>query len=353
MDAVHTTDDIADLKKRKQIAWIIFFFLFVLLIISIVYYFQVYRYTQTTENAYIQSDLTWIMPKVSGEVIDLKIEENQPIKKGQVLAVIDHQDYQAKYEQALSMMQLKQAALSVQAENEKSAQFAIQEAESNYSAAQAELVRLQADYNRYKLLLSDGVITRQRFENVQSEYASAQAQLNKTQAMINTSRSQLSGTQASRIQMLADIDNAKAAVNLYKVDVSAAEIKAPVSGIVGNLSIRKGSRVNPQSRLFAIIPEHSLYVEANFKETQIEKMHQGQKVQLTLDAYPSIQFSGKIESFAPASGSTFSMMPSDNATGNFNKVVQRVPVRISIDSHPQIELIKPGLSVVAKVDLKT
>ncbi|WP_121975874.1 HlyD family secretion protein [Acinetobacter stercoris] len=346
-------DDLAHLKKRKKIAWIIFSLLLFLLLIGILYYFFIYRFTQITENAYVQSDLTWIMPKISGEVLELKIKENQFVKKGQILAIVDHQDYQAKYDQALSLMQLKQAALIVQDENEKSAHFSIQEAESNLYAAQAELDRLGADYKRYKQLLMDGVITRQRFETIKSQYVSAQAQLYKSQAIINTAKSQLASIQASRIQLLADIDNAKAAVNLYQVDVLAAQIKAPVSGTVGNLSIRKGSRVNPQSRLLAIIPEHSLYIEANFKETQIEKMHKGQKVNFTLDAYPGIRFTGKIESFSPASGSIFSMMPSDNATGNFNKVVQRIPVRISIDPHPHIALVKPGLSVIAKVDLKT
>ena len=114
-----------------------------------------------------------------------------------------------------------------------------------------------------------------------------------------------------------------------------------------------GSRVTPQTRLMAIIPEKSIYIEANFKETQIEKMRLGQKVELRLDAYPSLMYSGKIESFSPASGATFSLMPPDNASGNFNKVVQRIPVRISIDAHPQMDLVKPGMSVIAKVDLRT
>lgn len=350
--AVESTDQ-EHLKKRKKVAWIIFSCFFVILIGCIFYYFLVYRYVQTTENAYVQSELTWIMPKVSGEVLEVKIKENQAVKAGQILAEIDRQDYLARYEQAKSLMQLKQASLNVQAENEKATQFSIQEAEGNFKASQAELDRTRADFKRYQELLNDGVITRQRFETIESQFLSAQAQQNKSQAIVNTAKSQLSSVQASRLQMIADLDNAKAAVNLYQIDLTASQITAPVSGVIGNLSIRKGSRVNPQTRLMAIIPEHSVYVEANFKETQIEKMRKGQKVQLQLDAYPSLRFTGTIESFAPASGSTFSMMPRDNATGNFNKVVQRVPVRISIDAHPQMDLVKPGLSVIAKVDLKT
>lgn len=353
MDAVLESQEIENLSQRKLIAWVIFATLFLALLGAIAYYFMVYRYYQSTDNAYVQADVTWLMPKISGEVIELKVKDNQFVKQGEVLALIDHRDYQARYDQARSMVDLKTAAIAIHSENEKSAQFSIQEAESNVNTAQAELTRLQSDYLRYKQLLNDGVITRQRFETVDSQYISARAQLARSQAMLNTAKAQYGSVQASRAQILADLGNAKATANLYQVDLSAAQLVAPVSGNVGSLSIQVGSRISPQSRVLAIIPENSIFVEANFKETQIENMHQGQKVQVKLDAYPNISYSGVIESFSPASGATFSMMPSDNATGNFNKVVQRIPVRIALETHPQIELVKPGMSVIAKVDLRS
>ncbi len=355
MDELSQTDDRQEpnYARRKKVAWIVLILLFLGILLGILYYWFVYRFYESTENAYVKSDLTWIMPKVSGEVIELLAKENQYVEKDQPLVILDNRDLQARADQAKAMLALKQAGLSVQSENEKSAQSTILEAQSARDAAQADVSRLSSDYRRYQQLLKEGVITRQRFEATQAEYLSAQAQLNKAQAAIQAAQAQFSGVQAGRAQLYADLDNAKATVKLYDVDLGASEIQAPVAGKIGSLAVRLGSRVSPQTRLMAIIPKNSLYVEANFKETQIEKMRVGQTVSLVLDAYPSLTYRGKVESFAPASGATFSMMPPDNATGNFNKVVQRIPVRISILPHPQIDLIKPGMSVEAKVDLRS
>ena len=342
-----------DYQGRKKVAWYVFGGLFILLILSILYYFLVYRYYQSTDNAYVKADLTWIMPRVAGEVLKIDIQDNQYVKQGQMLLSIDNRDFQARADQAKAMLNLKQAGLGVQAENEVAAQSSIAEAESAKSAAVADLNRLSADYARHQQLLKDGVITRQRFESVQAQYLTAQAQVAKAQATIDAARAQLGSVKAARAQMNADLDNAKAQVRLSSVDLNASQIVAPISGRVGSLAVRVGARVSPQTRLMAIIPDNSIYVEANFKETQIEKMRLGQTVQLTLDAYPSLQFKGTIQSFAPASGATFSLMPPDNATGNFNKVVQRIPVRIALSKQPHLELVKPGMSVVAKVDLRS
>ncbi|ONN49971.1 RND transporter [Acinetobacter genomosp. 33YU] len=353
MDNVAQLETDTNFQSRKKITWGVFSVLLLFLVAGIVYYFFVYRFYQSTDNAYVQADVTWVMPKISGEVMELLINDNQVVKKGETLAVLDHRDYQARYDQARSVVSLKEAALGVQQQNEKSAKSSITEANSGVVAAQADLTRLRKEFERYQDLLKDGVITRQNFEGVQSQYLTAQAQLSKAQAAVNAAEAQLGSLQASRAQLLADIQSANANLNLYQVDLASSKVVSPVSGKIGSLAIQKGSRVSPQTRLMAIIPENSLYVQANFKETQIEKMHVGQKVKLKLDAYPNLTYTGKIESFSPASGATFSLMPPDNATGNFNKVVQRIPVRIAIDSSPHIDLIKPGMSVSATVDLRT
>ncbi|QNY15648.1 HlyD family secretion protein [Acinetobacter seifertii] len=353
MDNVAQLETDTNFQSRKKITWGVFSVLLLFLVAGIVYYFFVYRFYQSTDNAYVQADVTWVMPKISGEVMELLINDNQVVKKGETLAVLDHRDYQARYDQARSVVSLKEAALGVQQQNEKSAKSSITEANSGVVAAQADLTRLRKEFERYQDLLKDGVIIRQNFEGVQSQYLTAQAQLSKAQAAVNAAEAQLGSLQASRAQLLADIQSANANLNLYQVDLASSKVVSPVSGKIGSLAIQKGSRVSPQTRLMAIIPENSLYVQANFKETQIEKMHVGQKVKLRLDAYPSLTYTGKIESFSPASGATFSLMPPDNATGNFNKVVQRIPVRIAIDSSPHIDLIKPGMSVSATVDLRT
>jgi len=337
MDNVAQLETDTNFQSRKKITWGVFSVLLLFLVAGIVYYFLVYRFYQSTDNAYVQADVTWVMPKISGEVMELLLNDNQVVKKGETLAVLDHRDYQARYDQARSVVSLKEAALGVQQQNEKSAKSSITEANSGVVAAQADLSRLKKEYERYQDLLKDGVITRQNFKGIQSQYLTAQAQLSKAQAAVNAAEAQLGSLQASRAQLLADIQSANANLNLYQVDLASSKVVSPVSGKIGSLAIQKGSRVSPQTRLMAIIPENSLYVQANFKETQIEKMHIGQKVKLKLDAYPSLTYTGKIESFSPASGATFSLMPPDNATGNFNKVVQRIPVRIAIDSSPHID----------------
>ncbi|MDN8510589.1 HlyD family secretion protein, partial [Acinetobacter baumannii] len=307
MDNVAQLETDTNFQSRKKITWGVFSVLLLFLVAGILYYFFVYRFYQSTDNAYVQADVTWVMPKISGEVMELLINDNQVVKKGETLAVLDHRDYQARYDQARSVVSLKEAALGVQQQNEKSAKSSISEANSGVVAAQADLTRLRKEFERYQDLLKDGVITRQNFEGVQSQYLTAQAQLSKAQAAVNAAEAQLGSLQASRAQLLADIQSANANLNLYQVDLASSKVVSPVSGKIGSLAIQKGSRVSPQTRLMAIIPENSLYVQANFKETQIEKMHIGQKVKLKLDAYPSLNFTGKIESFSPASGATFSL----------------------------------------------
>lgn len=311
MDNVAQLETDTNFQSRKKITWGVFSVLLLFLVAGILYYFFVYRFYQSTDNAYVQADVTWVMPKISGEVMELLINDNQFVKKGETLAVLDHRDYQARYDQARSVVSLKEAALGVQQQNEKSARSSIIEANSGVVAAQADLARLKKEFERYQDLLKDGVITRQNFEGIQSQYLTAQAQLSKAQAAVNAAEAQLGSLQASRAQLLADIQSANANLNLYQVDLASSKVVSPVSGKIGSLAIQKGSRVSPQTRLMAIIPENSLYVQANFKETQIEKMHIGQKVKLKLDAYPSLNFTGKIESFSPASGATFSLMPPD------------------------------------------
>lgn len=340
------------LHSRKKISWFVFSVLILLSIIGVIYYFLVYRYYQSTENAYVQADVTWVMPRVAGEVIELSIRDNQLVKKGESLLVLDQRDYQARYDQAKSVVALKQAALAVQEKNEISAQSSIDETNSGVAAAQAELSRSKKDYVRYQALFKDGVVTRQNFEGIQSQYLAAQAQLNRSHAALHASQAQLGSVHATRAQMLADIQNANAALALYQIDLTSSTVLSPVAGKVGSLSIQQGSRVTPQTRLMAIIPENSIYILANFKETQIENMQIGQPVSLKLDAYPSLRFTGVIQSFSPASGATFSMLPPDNSSGNFNKVVQRIPVRIRVDPQAHRELMKPGMSVKATVDIR-
>lgn len=341
---------------------------FALLIIAgIAYYFMVYRYYESTDNAYLKTDVTWVSPRVSGEITQLNIKNNQQVKAGDVLMKLDDRDTQARYQQAEAITQLKEAALGVQQQNTVSqdavileAQAGLDEARAGLKQAQVEVDRTQKDYARYQSLLREGVTTRQRVETVlaqyqsaQAQYQSAQAQVKRAEAGIASAKAQLGSLQASREQLLADVNSAKANVNLIGVDASSAEVVAPISGTIGNLGVRLGSRVSAQTRLLAIVPLEKTFVEANFKETQITKMRVGQQVSVHLDAYPDYEFSGHIDSFSPASGAEFSLLPPENATGNFNKVVQRVPVKIVLDQQGNAPVLRPGLSAKVKVNLRS
>lgn len=345
--------DAAAMNKRKRLPKIILAIFLVLAVLGLIYYFLVYRFYESTDNAYLKADVTWVSPRVSGEIIQLNVKSNQEVKAGQVLMKLDDRDTQARYEQANAITALKAAALDVQRQNIAGQQAMIAEAQAGLEAANAEMNRLKKDYDRYQQLLREGVTTRQRMETVQSQYLSALAQVKRAQAGVAAAQAQLGGVQASREQLVADVNSAKANVNLIGVDASSAQVIAPVSGTIGDLAVRLGSRVNPQTRLLAIVPLEKTFVEANFKETQITDMHVGQKVTVELDAYPEHEFTGHIDSFSPASGAEFSLMPPENATGNFNKVVQRVPVKILLDRKAGDPVLRPGLSATVKVDLRT
>lgn len=340
-------------NKRKRLPKIILAIFLILAVLGVIYYFMVYRFYESTDNAYLKADVTWVSPRVSGEITQLDVKNNQEVKAGQVLLKLDDRDTQARYQQANAITALKEAALGVQRQNIAGQQAMVSEAQAGLEAANAEMTRLKKDYDRYQQLLREGVTTRQRMETVQSQYLSAVAQVKRAQASVAAAQAQLGGVEASREQLVADINSAKANVNLIGVDASSAQVVAPVSGTIGDLAVRLGSRVNPQTRLLAIVPLEKTFVEANFKETQITNMHVGQKVTVALDAYPDHEFTGHIDSFSPASGAEFSLMPPENATGNFNKVVQRVPVKILLDRKAGDPVLRPGLSAVVKVDLRT
>jgi len=340
-------------SERKILPLLVLLGMLIAAIAGTIYYFTVYRYFQSTDNAYVKADVTWVVPRVSGEITSLLVNDNQVVKAGQVLMHLDDRDTQARYAQAQAMVDVKQASLGVQRQNELAADASIAQAQAGLQSAIAEVTRLRKDNERYAALLKDGVTTRQRVETVQAQYSSALAQQASAQAAVAAATAQAASVRASRAQINADLKSADANVRLVGVDTSSAEIIAPIAGTVGSFAVHLGSRVSPQTRMLAIVPVNDAYIEANFKETQIGKMKVGQKVILKFDAYKGQIFHGHIESFSPASGAVFSLMPPDNATGNFNKVVQRIPVRIAIDDMTDRSKLRPGLSVTAEVDLRS
>lgn len=262
--------------RRKKVSWMILSVLIILSLIAVAYYFLVYRYFQSTDNAYVKADVTWIVPRIAAEVATIEVKENQYVKKGDVLFTLDDRDYQARYDQAVAQVDAKQANLRVQKGNQYAAEAKILEAKAQLRATQAEVTRLSEEYQRYEELMNDGVITRQHFESIQAQYSSAKAQRDNAQSAVAAATAQVASVSAEKGRLSADVENAKASLALYEIERHATTIVSPVDGKVGALSVQLGSRVTPQSRLIAIVPDKTIYVEANYKETQIEKMHIGQ-----------------------------------------------------------------------------
>lgn len=310
------------------------------------------RFHESTDNAYVRADTTFITPRVGGEVVQLLVKNNQAVKAGDLLLKIDDSDYQAKVANAKAVVAMREAALSTNGAQENTQIEMINEAQANAQAAKAEELRLQQEWQRAKALVAEGVATKQRLESAVAAYQSAVANSQRAAASIAAAQAQKKSVGSNREQVLADIDAAKAALKLVELDLAATEVRAPIDGVIGNLAARLGSRVVGGSRLLAIVPLANVFVEANFKETQLTQMHVGQSAEMKVDAYPNQSFIGHIQSIAPASGAEFALLPPDNATGNFNKIVQRVTVKILLDKGNEALLLRSGMSAEVSVNLK-
>lgn len=307
------------------------------------------RFHESTDNAYVRADVSYLAPRVGGEVVELRVQNHQPVKAGQLLLKIEDADYRARVAQARAQVAMHEAALLTNRQENSGGAAQVAEAEAALQAALAEEARLHLDMQRAEALVKDGVATRQRLDNAASVWKSAVAQSHRARSAVTAARARLGGVGTGRAQLLAELDAAKAALALAEMDLAATEVRAPINGVVGDLAARRGGRVAPGARLLAIVPLESVFIEANFKETQLTRMAVGQKVEVALDAFPDLPLTGVVQSLSPASGAEFALLPPDNATGNFNKIVQRVPVRIRLDRPNTDGRLRPGLSAEVTV----
>ncbi len=317
------------------------------------YWWTAWRFQQSTDDAYIQSDITVISPKVEGYVKDVRVEENQQVAAGQVLIVVDDRDFAAKAAQAEAAVATAEAIVATYASRLGSQQAMIDQAAATVQSTEADLHRTQLDYKRYTALVTSDFASRQRFETADADSRKAEAALGKARAALVAEQSQLAVLGSQKREEEARLSQARAGLQLAKNDLDNTIIRAPVGGIAGNRAGRVGQYVKPGTQLLSLVPLPYVYVTANFKETQLTRMRPGQSAEISVDAYPDQPLTGRIESFAPASGAQFSLLPPDNATGNFTKIVQRVPVRIALPAEgPLARLLRPGLSVTVTVDTR-
>ncbi|ARJ66831.1 hemolysin D [Magnetospirillum sp. ME-1] len=314
---------------------------------------QDWRWMESTDDAYVDGDITTVSPKVAGHVVELVARDNRPVAKGDVLLRIDPRDYRARVDEATGQVKARLAQL-IQIDDKVAVQEAvITQSGASISAARAEMVRAKADYERSRRLVREDYVSRQRFDISQADAARAEAGLTGSGAGLQAARRQLAVLSSERHVALAQLEQAKATLSVAETELEATTIRAPLDGVVGNRAVRDGQYVRPGQQLLAVVPLSDVWIDANFKETQIGRMKPGNRVEIKVDAFPDAVIGGRVDSFAPASGAKFSLLPPENATGNFTKVVQRIPVRIRVDhDSPLAGQLRPGLSVVVKVDTR-
>ena len=311
------------------------------------------RFIESTDDAYLQSDISIIAPKVAGYVKRIPVVENQHVSAGDILVVIDDQDFAAAADEAKAQAAAQQAAIA-SIDSQRALQVTrIAQAKADIDAARADLAFANSDLARYGDLVRTGIASRQHYESAEQAQRKGAANMAKAEAALASEEKQLGVLESERGQAEANLKEAEAALALRNNDLGNMVIRAPVDGVVGNKGVDVGQYVKAGTQLFALVPDRDIYVVANYKETQIAGVRPGQPVEISVDAFPSERVRGTVESFAPASGAQFSLLPPENATGKFTKVVQRIPIRIALPQGDNLtRKLRPGLSVTAAIDTR-
>ena len=309
------------------------------------------RYMIETDDAYAEADTSVIAPEITGTVAEVLANENATVNAGDVLVRLVDAEYRARVAQADGAVATQRAALANIDAKLKWQQSMIRSAEAVVATAQSDHERAGLDYRRYAKLHTDQITSAQKYESAKSDSEKALASVSKASAGLDAEREQTDVLTTQRQQTIAQIAQAEAQLDLARLDLARTVIRAPVGGVVGNRGVQVGQYVRPGTQLLSIVPIPQVRIVANFKETQLNGLKRGQPVIVTADAWPSLTIKGRVESFAPASGSRFSLLPPENASGNFTKIVQRVPVRIAIDpANTLAGKLRPGLSVYVQID---
>lgn len=311
------------------------------------------RLVESTDNAYVQADIVTVSPKVAGYVREVKVAENQTVKAGEVLAVIDDEDFAAKVAEAQAAVETRRTAITAIEKQLAWQHSMIAQAQAGIASSDADRERTRQDLARYRNLANSEFTSRQRLESVEADARKAEAGAAKSRAALSAESNRIAMIEADRRQAEAALKQAEAALVTAEIARDDTVIRAATDGVVGNRTVQVGQLVKAGTQLMVLVPLPEIHVVANFKETQLKRMRPGQKVTLEVDAFPGRPIEGRVESFAPASGSQFSLLPPENASGNFTKIVQRLPVRIAVPRDNALAgLIRPGLSVVAAVDTR-
>jgi membrane fusion protein (multidrug efflux system) len=310
------------------------------------------RYLETTDDAYVKADSTLISPKVSGYIAQVLVGDNQPVRAGQLLAQIDDRDFRTALDQAHADVAAYEAAVRNLDAQLALQQPVIEQGIADVAAAEANAKFAQEEQARYDGLMKTGSGTVQRAQQTDAALRASNAQLQHSKSGLLAAQRKVDVLSTERARALAQLDRARAVEAQTALNLSYTQIKAPVDGTVGARSLRVGQYVQAGTQLMAIVPLDAVYVVANFKETQLTHVRSGQPVELEIDSFHGTKLRGHVDSLSPASGLEFALLPPDNATGNFTKIVQRVPVKIVLDDHKLTGLLRPGMSAEPTIDTK-
>jgi membrane fusion protein, multidrug efflux system len=316
-------------------------------------YWTVGRFEISTDDAYVKADSTTIAPKVSGYIASVLVGDNESVKAGQVLARIDNRDYKVALDQAKADVAAGKAAVSNKQAALEAQESVIEAARAALGVDQANQTFAEQDDKRYAHLATTGYGSVQNAQQAASRIAAAKASVARDQASLVTALKQVDVLKAELAQAKATLARSEAAQNQAELNLSYTDIVSPVDGVVGNRTLRVGQYVQAGTQLMSVVPVAQAYIVANYKETQLTHVRPGQPVEIEVDTFPGVAVRGHVDSIAPASGQEFALLPPDNATGNFTKIVQRIPVKIVLDAGgPLAGDLRPGMSVYPSIDTK-
>jgi membrane fusion protein, multidrug efflux system len=342
--------------KNPKVKWTLLLIGLVVLIALaawLVYYLTTGRYLQETNNAYLQADAVAVAPRVNGYVTAVYVGDNQTVKAGQPLLQIDPRTYRATQQQAQALVAVRQADIAAAQAGLQAQRATLLQARTQVTAAAASLRFAQGEARRFAPLAASGADTHEHYESIVHDRDRAQAQYDAARAQVVAAESQVQGASAQLDQARAGLQQAQADADQAQVAMEDTRLTARIDGRIGDKTVQVGQFVAAGTRLMSVVPVDALYLSANFKETQVGLMRPGQPARIEVDALSGVALDGVVESIAPGTGSQFALLPPENATGNFTKVVQRVPVRIRLQAGAEArKVLVPGMSATVTVDTR-
>ncbi|MBI6575251.1 HlyD family secretion protein [Pseudomonas viridiflava] len=343
-------------RRKRIISSVLFGAVALAGVLIVLYAWQLPPFTspiQSTENAQVRGQTTLISPQLSGYVYEVPVQDFQFVKTGDLLVRLDDRIYKQRLDQALAQLDVQKASLANNLQQRRSAEATIVQRQAQLQNTIAQSRKSAADLRRNQALVTDGSVSKSELDVTRAADAQASAAVAEAKATLQIAREDLQTVIVNRGSLEASVANAEAAIQLARIDLDNTRIVAPRDGQLGQIGVRLGAYVNSGAQLMALVPERR-WIIANMKETQMADVRLGQSVSFTVDALDDQTMHGRVQRISPAAGSEFSLLPADNATGNFVKISQRIPVRIIVDDNqPLLERLRPGMSVVVSIDTST